>query len=60
MKLKVTYQSMRLLLNRILFIDPARAEVKTGEDADRGFDRARSPAPVWAWRRGIAPVAGLE
>jgi hypothetical protein len=39
MKLKVMYQSICLLLKRNLFIDPARAEVKLGEDADRGLDR---------------------
>jgi hypothetical protein len=60
MKLKVTYQSMRLLFNRSLFIDPARAEVKLGEDADRGLDRVGSPASAWEWRPGIASVAGLE
>jgi len=60
MKLKVMYQSICLLLKRNLFIDPALAEVKLGEDADRGSDRVRSPASVWAWRPGIASVAGLE
>jgi hypothetical protein len=60
MKLKVMYQSICLLLKRNLFIDPALAEVKVGEDAERGLDRVRSPASAWGWRQGIASVAGLE
>jgi hypothetical protein len=65
MKLKVTFQSIRLLLHDDLFINPAPAEVKFGEGADRGLDRVRAPTSGpgrggRASRSDIASVAGLE
>jgi hypothetical protein len=65
MRLKVTFQSIRLLLHYDLFINPVPAEVKFGENADRGLDRVfvlllRRLGVAARSRSGIASVAGLE